>query len=81
MARRNIAPFGDGLSARGTRELRRTGVEIHVQSVVTHVDAGSVEVKGPDEESSIRDAHQIWRRRVGVAAGGDARRRPQARSG
>ncbi len=62
-----LATFGDNLSARGTRELQRTGVEIHVQSVVTHVDAGGVEVKGADGEVRRYEARtKIWA--AGVSA-------------
>jgi NADH:quinone reductase (non-electrogenic) len=43
-----LASFGDRLSEKGTRELERTGVEIHVGSIVTHIDADGVEAKGPD---------------------------------
>ena len=62
-----LAGFGDGLSARGTRELKRTGVEIHVESIVTHVDAEGVEVKGPDGEIHRYAARtKIWA--AGVSA-------------
>ena len=43
-----LATFGDNLSAAAHASWERTGVEIHVQSVVTHVDAEGVEVKGAD---------------------------------
>ncbi len=43
-----LASFGDKLSEKGTRELERTGVEIHLESIVTHIDAEGVAVKGPD---------------------------------
>jgi NADH:quinone reductase (non-electrogenic) len=43
-----LATFGGELSAKGTKELRKTGVEIHTGSIVTHVDAEGVDVKGPD---------------------------------
>ena len=43
-----LATFGDKLSEKATRELERIGVEIHVRSIVTHVDADGVDVKGPN---------------------------------
>ncbi len=43
-----LASFGDRLSEKGTRELERTGVEIHTESIVTHIDAEGVDVKEPD---------------------------------
>ncbi len=43
-----LASFGDRLSERATRELERTGVEIHVGSIVENVDGDGVDVKGPD---------------------------------
>ena len=43
-----LATFGDKLSGKATRELERIGVEIHVHSIVTHVDADGVDVKEPN---------------------------------
>jgi NADH dehydrogenase len=42
-----LATFGDKLSARATHELQKNGVEIKVNSLVTHLDAEGVDVKGP----------------------------------
>jgi NADH:ubiquinone reductase (H+-translocating) len=42
-----LATFGDKLSAKATRELEKNGVEIKVNSLVTHLDAEGVDVKGP----------------------------------
>jgi NADH dehydrogenase len=62
-----LATFGDRLSEVGTRELERTGVEIHVRSIVTGVDADGVEVKGPDGSTERYPAKtKIWA--AGVAA-------------
>ena len=62
-----LATFGDKLSAIGTRELERTGVEIHVRSIVTHVDADGVDVKGADDSVKRYAAKtKIWA--AGVAA-------------
>ncbi len=61
-----LATFGK-LSEVGTRELERTGVEIHVRSIVTGVDADGVEVKGPDGSIERYPAKtKIWA--AGVAA-------------
>jgi NADH:ubiquinone reductase (H+-translocating) len=43
-----LATFGDELSEKGTKQLIKTGVEVHTGSVVTGVDADGVDVKGPD---------------------------------
>ncbi len=62
-----LATFGDRLSERGTRELERTGVEIHVQSIVTGMDADGVQVKGPDGAVTRYEAKtKIWA--AGVSA-------------
>jgi NADH dehydrogenase len=62
-----LATFGDKLSGIGTRELERTGVEIHVSSIVTGIDADGVDVKGPDGSVARYAAKtKIWA--AGVAA-------------
>jgi len=62
-----LATFGDRLSEIGTREVTRTGVEIHTQSIVTGVDATGVDVKGPDGKIERFPARTtIWA--AGVAA-------------
>jgi NADH:ubiquinone reductase (H+-translocating) len=62
-----LATFGDRLSEIGARELRRTGVEIHTESIVTGVDATGVDVKGPDGTVQRFPARTtIWA--AGVAA-------------
>jgi NADH dehydrogenase len=66
-AKEILATFGDKLSGIGTRELERTGVEIHVESIVTNVNADGVEVKGPDGTVQRYEAKtKIWA--AGVAA-------------
>jgi hypothetical protein len=40
--------FGDKLSEKATRELEKIGVEIHLHSIVTHIDADGVDVKERD---------------------------------
>jgi NADH:quinone reductase (non-electrogenic) len=43
-----LATFGDRLSGKATHELEKIGVEIHVKSIVAHIDADGVDVKGPN---------------------------------
>ena len=43
-----LATFGDNLSRKATNELEKIGVEIHLNSLVTHMDASGVDVKGAD---------------------------------
>jgi NADH dehydrogenase len=58
---RILATFGDHLSRNGTKELERTGVEIHTSSIVTNVDATGVIVKGPDGvETRYQARTVIW---------------------
>lgn len=56
-----LATFGDRLSAKAARELRRLGVTIRTGTVVTGVDAHGVDVRTPDgghERLSART--KIW---------------------
>ena len=43
-----LATFGDKLSGIATHELEKIGVEIRVNSIVAHIDADGVDVKGAD---------------------------------
>jgi NADH dehydrogenase len=43
-----LATFGDRLSGKATHQLEKIGVKIHVNSIVTLIDADGVDVKGPD---------------------------------
>ena len=43
-----LATFGDRLSGKATHELEKMGVEIHVNSIVTRIDARGLDVKGRD---------------------------------
>jgi NADH dehydrogenase len=62
-----LASFGDRLSAKATKELEKTGVEIQCNSVVTHVDADGVVVKGSDGvEQRVAARTVIWA--AGVSA-------------
>jgi NADH dehydrogenase len=47
-----LATFGPSLAARATAALRRLGVELHMGSTVTGVDAGGLEVK--DRDGAVR---------------------------
>ena len=56
-----LATFGNKLSRKATRELQKIGVEIHLNSIVTHIDGEGVDVKGPD--GSVRhfsSRTKIW---------------------
>jgi NADH:ubiquinone reductase (H+-translocating) len=56
-----LATFGDNLSGKATRELEKIGVEIHLNSIVTHIDADGVDVKGPDgPEQHFSTKTKIW---------------------
>jgi NADH:quinone reductase (non-electrogenic) len=62
-----LATFGDRLSAKGTKEIEKTGVEVHTGSIVTGIDADGVDVKGPDGTIMRYPAKtKIWA--AGVAA-------------
>ena len=62
-----LATFGSDLSAKGTKELAKTGVEIHTGSIVTGVDADGVDVKGPDGTvTRYRAKTKVWA--AGVSA-------------
>jgi NADH dehydrogenase len=43
-----LAMFGPKLSALAARDLRKLGVELHMGTIVTHVDPGGLEVKDHD---------------------------------
>jgi NADH dehydrogenase len=62
-----LATFGDRLSEKGTKELQKTGVEVHTGSIVTGVDADGVDVKGQDGTVTRYPAKtKIWA--AGVSA-------------
>ena len=62
-----LATFGNQLSAKGTKALEKTGVEVHTGSIVTGVDADGVDVKGPDGTVTRYPAKtKIWA--AGVSA-------------
>jgi NADH:quinone reductase (non-electrogenic) len=56
-----LASFGDRLSSKAATELERQGVEIHTGSIVTDIDRGNVEVKGPDGEvQQVAARTKVW---------------------
>jgi NADH:quinone reductase (non-electrogenic) len=62
-----LATFGPKLSALADRQLRKLGVEMHMGSLVTHVDADGLEVK--DHEGNVtryEAGNVLWT--AGVAA-------------
>jgi len=62
-----LAPFGPKLSANATKALTGMGVELHMGSIVTHVDAHGLEAKGPDGTIKRYDAATVlWT--AGIAA-------------
>jgi NADH dehydrogenase len=54
-----VAMFGPKLSALAARDLGKLGVELHMGSIVTHVDAGGLEVKDHDGKLTRYDAGNV----------------------
>src|SRR5262249_2725132 len=72
-----LGAFGDHLASRGARELRRTGVEVVTETIVTGVDGYGVEGRGPDGNVRRIEARtKIWA--AGVEASPLARMRAEA---
>jgi NADH dehydrogenase len=62
-----LAPFGPKLAARAAKSLIGMGIELHMGSIVTTIDARGLEVKGPDGTTQRFDAGTVlWT--AGVAA-------------
>jgi NADH dehydrogenase len=62
-----LATFGDRLSDRATRTLEKMGVELHMGSLATSVDASGLDVKSSDGEVSHYEARTVvWA--AGIAA-------------
>jgi NADH dehydrogenase len=62
-----LAPFGPKLAARAAKSLTGMGVELHMGSIVTGIDANGLEAKGPDGTTKRYDAATVlWT--AGVAA-------------
>jgi NADH:ubiquinone reductase (H+-translocating) len=55
-----LAGFGNRLSAKAAKELKRQGVQIHARSIVTDIDRDGVEVKGPNGETHVRAQTKVW---------------------
>lgn len=55
-----LANFGDNLSARAAKELRRMGVELRMQSRVVNVDTLGVDLEGPGGKERIPAGTVIW---------------------
>jgi NADH dehydrogenase len=54
-----LAMFGPKLSALAARDLGKLGVELHMGSIVTHVDQGGLEVKDHDGTMTRYDAQNV----------------------
>jgi NADH:ubiquinone reductase (H+-translocating) len=54
-----LASFGPELSAKATATLSKLGVEQHMHSIVTKVDLGGLEVRGPDGEVTKHEAGTV----------------------
>ena len=68
-----LATFGDRLSGKATGELEKNGVEIHVKSIVTRLDADGVDVKGTDGSvQHFGEDEDLGCRRLGIPFGEDA---------
>jgi NADH dehydrogenase len=55
-----LATFGDELSAKGTRELERVGVQLRLQSRVTSVTPEAIVVQGPAGEERVACHTKVW---------------------
>jgi NADH:quinone reductase (non-electrogenic) len=54
-----LAMFGPKLSAMAARQLGKLGVELHMGSIVTHVDAGGLQVKDHDGNVTRYEAGNV----------------------
>jgi NADH dehydrogenase len=54
-----LATFGPELSARAADSLHRLGVELHMNTMVTHVDGDGIVVRGKDGAESAYDAATV----------------------
>jgi len=55
-----LAAFGEKLSAKGTRELEHTGVELRLHSRVTDVTYDGIVVQGPGGEERVACHAKVW---------------------
>jgi NADH:ubiquinone reductase (H+-translocating) len=55
-----LGSFPEKLRARAERDLRRMGVELRLATAATGIDAGGVDVEGPDGQVRIPSRTVIW---------------------
>jgi NADH:ubiquinone reductase (H+-translocating) len=55
-----LAAFGEELSAKATREIERTGVQLRMRSIVTDVKPEAIVVRGPDGEERVACHTKVW---------------------
>ena len=68
-----LAPFGHELATKAARALTDLGVELHMHSIVTEVDADGLEVRGQDGETTRYAAGTVlWAAGVTAAPLADA---------
>ncbi len=68
-----LAPFGTALAAKAARALTDLGVELHMRSIVTGVDADGLDVRGQDGETKRYAAGTVlWAAGVTAAPLADA---------
>ncbi len=54
-----LASFGPKLSEKAAQVLQKLGVELHMHSIVTHVELGSLQVRSPDGSTVTYDAGTV----------------------
>jgi NADH dehydrogenase len=55
-----LATFGEKLCAIATKEIERTGVELHMGTRVTDVRPDGITLQGPDGEETITCSTKVW---------------------
>ena len=76
-----LAPFGPELAAKAAKALADLGVELHMHSIVTEVDADGLQVRGPDGATARYEAGTVlWAAGVAAAPLADAVAAPPAPS-
>jgi len=55
-----LATFGEQLSAKATREIERTGVQLRMRSRVTDVKPDAIVVQGPNGEERVACHTKVW---------------------
>jgi NADH dehydrogenase len=80
MAGRPLTPFGPELSAKGAHALAKLGVEQHMHSIVTGIDATGLSIRAEDGRVTRHEAGtMLWTAGGGSAAGGSGDRSEQRR--